>query len=560
MADTKVYLSGERIQGASTDTSGEPDTLGTSANGTLIGDPTGGDTSPTPPTGLGTTSFNFDGNDAIDIDDTEPFSTTVGSISAWFYNDGTSEGKNIVSFGDESAAAYLNLETKTDGIAGHARAASGNLWEIRRAATGGSGNGGALSDAWHHVVLSQNGTAVKMYVDGVYLNGTWDNENDKSKWMETDLDKGRIGCVNRSGSGNIYFHTGNIMEVAMWNVALTQAQVTSLYGNGGSTAKKANTEPTGLKAYYPLSGTVVTNAAVVVDKSKDSITNVPVGTRYEETDTRKIFRRKAASSSVTGVATPTGLGDYCMDMTTNGTVYRCTDVMINPGNYSWSTWFYPSNTTEEMAFFKHWSAGGASTYAAILAMAGSGDGSVFSFTRSGGGGALYGRTAASAVTTGKWNLITVSYQTNDTINIFVNGNDNTNYSGYPTGSAGGCNEVADWAFGASGQAGTPTGTVEDLLGYVCDTASWNVALTYANHQTMWNSYNQNTNVGGALATTVEANQIRGYWSGSNAGGNPVNEATGSASEGSDLDLEQNTGITSAGTTSVAASWVEKGTA
>ena len=133
-----TYLSGGRIQGKTTDTSGEPDTLGSSADGTLIGDPTGGDTSPTPPTGLGTSSFYFDGNDAIDIDGTEPFSTTVGSISAWFYNDGTSEGKNIVSFGDESAAAYLNLETKTDGIAGHARAASGNLWEIRRAATGGS--------------------------------------------------------------------------------------------------------------------------------------------------------------------------------------------------------------------------------------------------------------------------------------------------------------------------------------------------------------------------------------------------------------------------------------
>ena len=117
---------------------------------------------------------------------------------------------------------------------------------------------------------------------------------DKSKWMESNLDNGRIGCDSISSGGNRFFFTGNIMEIGLWNVALTSTQVTSLYGNGGSTAKKANTIPAGLRVYYPLSGTTVTNEAI---DEKVAITNVPVGTRYEETDTRKIFRRKADIST-----------------------------------------------------------------------------------------------------------------------------------------------------------------------------------------------------------------------------------------------------------------------
>ena len=254
-----------------------PDSLGSSADGTLIGDPAQ-DTTPTPPTGLGTSSFYFDGNDAIDIDGAEPFSTTVGSISLWFYNDGTSNDKAVLFFGDTDASSYLGIETKTDGIWAKFRQASGTTtqWEIRS-----SNNGITLTDAWHHLVISQDGTAVKVYVDTVLLT-TFDGEADKSKWMESNLDNGRIGCNSISGNGNANFLTGNIMEIGLWNVALTSTQVESLYGNGGSTAKKANTEPTGLRAYYPLSGTTVTND--LADYS-----NLPENTIFNETDTYKQY-------------------------------------------------------------------------------------------------------------------------------------------------------------------------------------------------------------------------------------------------------------------------------
>jgi len=71
----------------------------------------------------------------------------------------------------------------------------------------------------------------------------------------------------------------------MWNVALTEAQVQSLYGNGGSTAKKANTIPTGLRVYYD--GSSLINNLLPYNTS-----DLPAGTRFEETDTRKIYRIK----------------------------------------------------------------------------------------------------------------------------------------------------------------------------------------------------------------------------------------------------------------------------
>ena len=251
------------------------DSLGTSADGSLIGDPTGGDTSPTPPSGLGTSSFNFDGNDAINIDGAEPFSTTVGSISLWWYNDGSTNDDMILVFGDTNASSYLGFETKTGGLKVAFRSSSATQWEVRRA-TGGS-NGGTMSVGWHNMIVSQNGTAVLVYVDGVSITN-FDTSTDKSKWMESNIDNGRIGCHSISGGGNTTFFTGNIMEIGLWNVALTSTQVASIYGNGGSTAKKANTEPVGLRAYYPLSGTTVTNE--LADYS-----DLPENTLFEETDT-----------------------------------------------------------------------------------------------------------------------------------------------------------------------------------------------------------------------------------------------------------------------------------
>ena len=65
---------------------------------------------------------------------------------------------------------------------------------------------------------------------------------------------------------------GDMDELSIWNRILTADEITAIYNSG--------------------TGEVLNTVQAAGDSEKDSITNVPIGTRYEETDTRKIFRRK----------------------------------------------------------------------------------------------------------------------------------------------------------------------------------------------------------------------------------------------------------------------------
>jgi len=236
--------------------------LGSSADGVNIGDPTSvasGDTDGVvTPSGLGLKSLYFDGDDGIDIDGAEPFSTTVGTISVWYYNDGTQETKQIMAFGDTDGSSYLSIQTRSvgdDKIICHRQQTDGGKWEIRNSTGEPSAS---LSIGWHHVCISQNGTAVVCYIDGVELTD-WDTETDKSVWMSAELDNGRIACYNFGGNGNVGFITGNIMEIALWNVALTEAEVQDLYDSGDG--KLATTYSTGLRVYYSGNNIPATNEA-----------------------------------------------------------------------------------------------------------------------------------------------------------------------------------------------------------------------------------------------------------------------------------------------------------
>ena len=95
------------------------------------------------------------------------------------------------------------------------------------------------------------------------------------------------------------------------------------------------------------SGSWVSNAAVdpwlvyetTTDKSKTSITDVPAGTRYEETDTRKIFRREiGALDNTTGLKAYYKFneteGDIINQQTTGDGLGSAADMTISGATYS----------------------------------------------------------------------------------------------------------------------------------------------------------------------------------------------------------------------------------
>jgi len=258
------YLNAKRIRGSST--AGASSTLGSVADGTLSGAVL--DTSNEK---LGTGCLDFDGsNDRIDIDGALNFSSssnTVGTIAFWYYNDTTSGC--VFAISDTSANEQLSFTINGTVIQITSYLASGGQqWEI---------NSTTISTgAWHHVVCSQDGTEVKNYFDGVLKTTFQGSPSDKSKWISANMDNVRIGCVNKNGQGNSQFYQGLVDDIGLWNVALNQTQVTSLYNSG--TGRLANTESTGLKAYYNCDSLTVSNNAVVTDEKATLVTTADAGT------------------------------------------------------------------------------------------------------------------------------------------------------------------------------------------------------------------------------------------------------------------------------------------
>jgi hypothetical protein len=82
---------------------------------------------------------------------------------------------------------------------------------------------------------------------------------------------------------------------------------------------KSLSDKSGIKAYYPLDvapvSNVVINEAILTDE-KTTLTNVPTNSRYEETDTRKIFRNTILKDNC--------IAYYNFDSTSGGLVNQAT--------------------------------------------------------------------------------------------------------------------------------------------------------------------------------------------------------------------------------------------
>jgi len=292
-----TYLGGGIIEGSST--AGASDTLGTAVNGSNSGASNSSETAI-----YGKTSVSFDGsNDRIDIDALGGVARTTGSFCFWLNPD--TGGGYPLQISDANGNEYIKITSESTFVSTVQRDPAGANWEDNPGGTV------APHDKWTHIVLTQDGTTVKWYLDAVDQ-GTFTDNNDVNEWINADMDKFTIGAGwHYSRSQFEDFYNGQIQDVGFWNRALTSAEVTVLF-NGfdkDSATSSSNTgkvvtdiSTTGLLAYYTFNDvtTGITNSATVTDE-KLAITNVPVGTRYEETNTRKIFRRKGFPISVTGL-------------------------------------------------------------------------------------------------------------------------------------------------------------------------------------------------------------------------------------------------------------------
>ena len=189
-------------------------------------------------------ALDFDGtNDYVSLSDGSSlnFGSNQGfTVEAWVKT--TDNAGAIVSFRNSTngkPVIYLSI-----GYSG-ASTNDGKVMALIR------GNGGGLAevvgvsvndDTWHHVALTRNaGNTLELYLDGV-SQGT-DSVAGANDAITTDLRAVRAEeyWIQRSfTTADRRYLDGKIDEVAVWNVALDAADVTSLYNSGNGLKASAN--------------------------------------------------------------------------------------------------------------------------------------------------------------------------------------------------------------------------------------------------------------------------------------------------------------------------------
>lgn len=168
--------------------------------------------------------YDYDGNDRMEKTNGINPGTTI-SVSAWFKTN-SAANKSIVAMDDRTSGnpkrtfqmQYSNnffiyfWDNSTGGF-------KGSTWVL------------TPDNAWHHLVMTLNGTTTHVYFDGVeqsqnYGGGSFSGVDN---WSADFL----VGAAqsNPSGSYDRYF-VGTIDEVGIWSRELSSSEVTELYNSG----------------------------------------------------------------------------------------------------------------------------------------------------------------------------------------------------------------------------------------------------------------------------------------------------------------------------------------
>lgn len=231
-------------------------------------------------------SILFDGvNEAINIDSTKTSlaTTTTGTWSVWMkVADATPATAGvIVSFGDTDANNHIELFITTTGLfQGFARNAAEVKWDVDT-------DSAAFTDnKWAHVAIVQDGVSPVLYVNGVAVAQTFTTQTNKAWWLNSDsnIDNGRIACLNRNSAGNTNFINGNIDEVSIWNINLTASQIAAIYNNGKPNNLKKHSAFSNLVMWIRGDGAVYNGTNLIFPNSSENNSNTGTSINMEASD------------------------------------------------------------------------------------------------------------------------------------------------------------------------------------------------------------------------------------------------------------------------------------
>jgi len=206
-------------------------------------------------------SISFDGSNDSLYNENAVLTTAPITLVGWF-NLGSSYDSDGVN---DAVIAITDYDSDNDKFSLEVRQTD---YKIRATARAGSdvfssSETTVSAGTWYHgaAVFSNNSSRV-VYLDG--SSGT--SSTGSSTPNSSNLSHVTIGARRNGASGDMHFK-GDIAECAIWNVALTQGEITSL-SNGAS---PLFVRPGSLKGYWPLGGPHVSSSASTLTAYKDII-------------------------------------------------------------------------------------------------------------------------------------------------------------------------------------------------------------------------------------------------------------------------------------------------
>lgn len=175
---------------------------------------------------------------------------THGAMACWLMVPDDAGTYTAVSFGDASAVEYAQITVEAGTIQFVLVDAGTTHIDVNTPAKS------IKAHTWHHVAVVQNGTKLKVYIDGVEQTLTWTTATSITSWFKdcVNLDSGSIGCAEMAGDASLTQEfKGYISNVAIWSgtvaaAALTEQQVKQAMGD------PSNVNSTYLHNYWELDG------------------------------------------------------------------------------------------------------------------------------------------------------------------------------------------------------------------------------------------------------------------------------------------------------------------
>jgi len=178
-------------------------------------------------TGIIDKSYAFDASTAYVYGTlSDSVKTASGSISLWA-NFGTVANvqEDALSIADDNADTRFAIRRKStqEVLEAYMRIGASNKWFIEAATQ--LTNGG-----WKHIVITHDGTAPKLYIDGVDVTVVTGSV-DLTAWIaDGTFDNISFGSIYFSATRFIDFE-GNLEDIRLYNYALSDQEIKNLYNN-----------------------------------------------------------------------------------------------------------------------------------------------------------------------------------------------------------------------------------------------------------------------------------------------------------------------------------------